>query len=448
MAGSAPLRPNPAIEPREQPRPDPAYKWVLVATLFFVGLINYADRTSITAVYALLKTDLGFTDIGLGAIGSLFLWSYALASPFAGYVGDRVDRGRVILWSLTAWSLVTLLTGFVTAKWQLLGMRVFLGLAESLYLPAAMAVIAEYHPHRTLATAQGIHTVGTHLGLVVGGALAGYLGERYGWRVSLTTLGCSGLVLAAAAYFLLPRRRSSPVAADRKMPMRKPGPSFPTAALRLVKIPSFLVLALAGLLPSIGAWIFINWLPLYFRENFDMSLARAGFLGSSILSITSSASQMVGAVFSDLVARKGEHYRMLIQAILIFLAGPVLLTFLFTRRLTLILAALVFYSVLRTCGDLNIIPLLCNVSGQDKLSTAFGITNMMNNFAGGAGVFVAGVLKAKLSLTGVFASVTGILILDSLILFLGYFVFLKKDLQKASVLVPAADSPAITEEAP
>ena len=61
-------------------------KWLVVILLFFVGVINYADRTSITAVYSLLKTDLKFSDVGLGAIGSFFLWSYALASPLAGHI--------------------------------------------------------------------------------------------------------------------------------------------------------------------------------------------------------------------------------------------------------------------------------------------------------------------------------------------------------------------------
>src|SRR5215510_15562048 len=118
-----------------------ASKWIYVAALFFVSALNYADRTSITAVYPLLKTQFGFTDIGLGAIGSMFLWSYAVASPFAGYIGDRFDRSRIILWSLAGWSLTTLLTGLVDSQSHLLATRVALGLVESMYLPAAYAFV-------------------------------------------------------------------------------------------------------------------------------------------------------------------------------------------------------------------------------------------------------------------------------------------------------------------
>lgn len=48
-----------------QQQPNVTSKWVLVWVLAVAGMLNYAVRTSITAVYPLLKTELGFTDAGL-----------------------------------------------------------------------------------------------------------------------------------------------------------------------------------------------------------------------------------------------------------------------------------------------------------------------------------------------------------------------------------------------
>ena len=59
-------------------------KWQVVAMLFLAGGLNYVDRTSIAAVFPLIKADLHATDVELGAIGSMFLWSYAAGAPFAG----------------------------------------------------------------------------------------------------------------------------------------------------------------------------------------------------------------------------------------------------------------------------------------------------------------------------------------------------------------------------
>jgi predicted MFS family arabinose efflux permease len=408
-------------------RSSPEYKWLLVLALFFVSGLNYADRTAITALYALLKTDLGFTDVGLGALGSMFLWSYAFSSPLSGFLGDRVRRGRLVLWSLVGWSLVTLLTGLAATQWQLLGMRGALGLVEAMFLPAAMALLAEYHGPETRGTALALMALGNYVGMAGGGSVAGYFGEHYGWRVPLIVLGAAGLVLAGICFFILPAGRSEK--------SKGASLSFPAAAGALLRIPSFLVLAGAGVLTAIGAWIFINWLPLYFRENMGMTLASAGFFGSSLVSLSGAAGQVVGGVVSDRFARGGPHRRMLLQAVLILCAAPMLLAFALTRSLTLIMTALVLYSLLRTSADLNMLPLLCDLAGVDKRSTAFGITNMVNTLAGGLGVFVAGYLKSSFGLDGVFAGVTGILALDAVLLFVGYYFLLRKDLRASGAIL-------------
>lgn len=404
------------------------YKWVLVGALFLVSLVNYADRTAITAVYVLLKPGLGFSDVGLGAIGSMFLWSYALASPLAGYFGDRSNRTRLILWSLFGWSAATLLTGLVVSRWQLLGMRAVLGLAESLYMPAAMAMVAQYHGQETRATALGVLNIGNYVGLVGGGAIGGYLGGRFGWRSPLCVLGLAGIALAALCYFILPRAE-----AERASASAKASPSFQRATMSLLAIPSFLVLAAAGVLTAIGTWIFINWLPLYFHESLGMTLAAAGFLGSSVVSVSAAVSQALGGVTSDRIARRGVHYRMLMQAVLILCAAPTLLAFLYTRQEGALMSSLVLYSVFRSSADLNIVPLLCDLAGKDKQSTAIGITNMLNTVAGGLGVFIAGFLKSSFGLAGVFAGVGAILALDAALLFAGYWLFLKKDLCRSTL---------------
>ncbi len=398
-------------------------KWILVAMLFLVSALNYADRTSITSVYALLKTDLGFTDVALGLMGSLFLWSYALASPLGGYVGDRVSRGWLIIASLAGWSLITLLTGFANAPWQLLALRVALGVVEAMYLPAAFALVAEHHGQSTRAAALGMIALGNSVGLVGGGTLAGYLGEHFGWRSPLIALGVAGLAVAFACRFVLPldNRRS----AAEATPV-----SFGRAVARLASVPTIVIIAVASLLTSIGSWTFINWLPLYFHENFGLTLARAGFLGSSLVGISGAITLTFGGYVSDRVAEGGIHRRMWMQAILILCAAPVLLTFLVTKQQTAVMVALVLYAVLRTSADLNITPLLCDLTRPDHRSTVFGLTNMLNTMAGGMGVFVAGAVKSTVGLDGVFAAVAGTLAFDAALLFTGCVFYLKRDLAR------------------
>ena len=128
----------------------------------------------------LLREDLHATYVALGAIGSLFMWSYALGVPFAGVLADRYSRCRLIVFSLAAWSLIMTLCGLVTNVPQLLVLRSLLGFAECIYVTAAITLIADHHGPDTRATATGIHLAGLNFAAVVGGTMSGYLGDHFG----------------------------------------------------------------------------------------------------------------------------------------------------------------------------------------------------------------------------------------------------------------------------
>lgn len=74
-------------------------------------------------MFAALREDLSISDIALGILGSVFLWSYALCSPVAGFLADRYSRSQIVAWSLALWSIFTVLTG---AAWGYSTLLVFL----------------------------------------------------------------------------------------------------------------------------------------------------------------------------------------------------------------------------------------------------------------------------------------------------------------------------------
>jgi predicted MFS family arabinose efflux permease len=118
---------------------------------------------------------------------------------------------------------------------------------------------------------------------------------------------------------------------------------------------------------------------------------------------------------------------MLLNAWLISCAAPALLVFVYVPSEPAVIAALLIYAIFRSIGDLNIVPLLCHIAGEDRRSTAIGLTNMLNTGTAGIGVFVAGMLKRDFGLGGVFVGVGVILLLDALLLFGGYFLFPKRE---------------------
>ncbi len=405
---------------------DPRYKWKLLGLLFFIASLNYADRTAVASVFPLLRRDLGLTDVQLAAVGSFFLWSYAACSPFAGYLGDRVSRSRTIAYSLVLWSAVMALTGFARNANELLATRILLGVAECAYLPAALGLVADYHGSATRGTAVALHGIGLAFGPVLGASLAGYIGDVMGWRWSCYTLGGAGLLFGIVAFFYL--RDAEVVHAEQK---NVPRLSMWRNLRDVVSVPSYWILVVEGMLLSVGIWMFLNWLPLYFRETFTMGLAAAGFSATALPQMTTTIGAMVGGFLADRFARRGQHRRMLLQLIFYFCAAPFLVVFLTKPSYGVIIAAIGMFYLFRSLGSCNEMPILCELLPSHKRSTAMGLFNTTQTIAGGFGIMIAGFLKQNWGLAGIFSGVSVLVVLAGLVVTFGYLVFLKRDLARA-----------------
>ncbi len=413
------------------------YKWTLVIVLFLVGAVNYGDRTAFSTVLPLVKQDLRVSDVVLGAVGSVFLWSYGLVSPLAGLAGDRFSRTSMILYSLMAWSLVTGLSGLVRTGAELLSMRVLLGIAEAVYIPTALALIADYHASQTRARAMAIHIMGLSFGFVLGGVLAGFLGERYGWRASLLALAALGLAMAAVCRVFFDSRIRPP-ALEREKPSGS-RPSLGEVLRTLATTPSYLVLTLDAMVTSVGAWIFAYWLPLFYKETFHMSLTSSGLYGTITVSGGVWLGILAGGWLSDrVVARSGVRSRMIVQVFCYLACTPFLMTFVWSNSAFLITLSVFLFNLFLNMGASNNNPLVCDLLEPKMWATSLGVANLANCLMGGSGIFFAGFFKQQLGLRWVFAGVTGTVLIAVVGLLIGYFVFLEKDLRKRRLAEPVS----------
>jgi predicted MFS family arabinose efflux permease len=388
-------------------------KWQIVMTLAAIAGLNYADRTAISAVYPLVRTDLGLSDVAMAAIGSVFLWAYALGSPVAGYFADRTSRTRLILWSLLGWSAATLATAFVQNMQTMLATRVLLGIAECAYLPAAVALIADHHGPETRATAMGLHLAGLNAGLIGGGFACGYLGDRMGWRVVFMLLGCAGFALAAVAKLVL---RDGP---GQQEPTNRTGFALENV-LSLLRVATADAILFEAMLVATGTWIFLNWLPLYYKETYNLSLAAAGFSGTFMIQMAAVIGITAGGVISDRFSRGLLPRRVMLFAACYFCAAPFLAAFVFRPGFAVASLCIFAYSLLRSIGSCNEHPILCDVLRNDLRATAIGLMNSLSCTAGGIGVLAAGYLKRDWGLAGVFGGVSLLVFSAGIVVLVAY----------------------------
>jgi MFS family permease len=402
--------------------------WRVALFLSVAAGLNYADRTALSSVIPPLRADLGATDAQIGWAGLLFLWSYAVFSPMAGNLADKISRTRIILWSLVGWSLITLGTGLVTGVTALLFMRAALGVAESFYLPAAAALLGDHHGPATRGKAMGLHMLGLNLGVLLGGSFAGLLAEYFGWRPGFWVLGGAGLVLACFSRFFL---------VDGPVALRPPDEAAPTkpkpsqAWGYLLRTPTFHGMLLSAMVAGVASWTFLSWLPLFFSENYGLQLGAAGLAGVALYKAPGLVGTALGGWISDYAIRRDRRGRVMVKALSFLVSCPVLFLFIGAPNFVLVATTLVLTSLIRAVGVPSEHAILCEVVPTQFRSTAVGIYNTCGSAAGGIGVLLAGLFKQDLGLNLIFGASSGLYLVAGLVLVAVYWFCMKDDMERA-----------------
>jgi len=391
------------------------YAWLVVGLLWPVAMLNYLDRMTITTMRDSLKADILMSDAQFGLLTSVFLWVYAFLSPAAGFLADRFSRARVIIGSLFIWSVFTWLTGHCHTVNQLLVVRALMGIAEASYIPAALALIADYHRGPTRSLATGVHMSGIYAGMALGG-IGGYIAEHYGWRTGFSVFGFIGVGYAAVLMCLLrdapkPEAPAASIApADARV--------TPMSALRALGTqPSYYLILLHWTVLSIAGWGIVGWLPTYLREHFNMGQGAAGMSATGYIQIAAFVGILTGGTLADLWSRTNVRGRLLVPVIGFFVAGPALYMSARTDIFPVAIAGLIVYGLSRGFSDTNMMPILCQVADPRYRATGYGIMNCFACLAGGVMIYVGGWLKDRhVDLGTTFQFAAGALVLCAVLL--------------------------------
>jgi MFS family permease len=382
-----------------------ARAWMTVALLCVVASLNYLDRTMITTMRSSILQEIPMTEAQFGLLSSVFLWVYGLLSPFAGYIADKFNRSRVILVSLFVWSAVTWMTAHATTFNQLLLTRALMGISEACYIPAALALIADYHGTKTRSLATGIHMAGIMAGQSLG-FVGGWIAEEFTWNTSFTALGVFGILYSITLVAVLkdPKQTTIEVNSTAKKEV-----NFMEAVGRMFGNRSFNMALIYWSLLGVVSWLVMGWLPTYYKEHFNLSQTLAGLYATGYLYPASLAGVIVGGILADRWSKKNEKARVLVPVVGLVVAAPFIFMASTTSFLPAAIAFFVVYAFTRAFSDSNMMPILCMIVDARYRATGYGILNMFSCIVGGLALYAGGVLRdAKVDLSHIyqFAGVT------------------------------------------
>lgn len=258
-------------------------RWLIIGLIFFITVINYIDRMTVSVLAPVITKDLGLSNTEFGAITTWFLIAYTISQAVSGKIYDRFGVKFGFVFSVVLWSIGAVLHAFATGIGSLSAFRFVLGFGEAGNFPGAAKVSAEWFPQRERALAQGIFNSGVALGSIVAPPLIIWLQLSYGWKTTFIFTGVLGFIWLGFWLALYHSRTSHKWLTAREKNLIEEGEA-PTAIAEnsptygsLLKYKQTWAIVLARFLVDPVWWLYITWLPkyLYDARGFDLKQIQA-----------------------------------------------------------------------------------------------------------------------------------------------------------------------------
>ena len=358
------------------------YPWVVVALLWMVAMLNYMDRQMLSTMKVAMMGDIHELEKAenFGRLMAIFLWIYALMSPMAGLIADRINRKWLIVGSLAVWSAVTLAMGYATTFDQLYALRAVMGVSEALYIPAGLALIADYHRGTTRSLAVGIHLSGLYFGQALGG-FGATVANQYSWQLAFHLFGLIGIAYSVVLVFFL-RENRQVVVAPKKALAVSGFQSIKNSLGMLFGMVPFWVILFYFSAPSFPGWAVKNWMPTLFASSLHLDMAIAGPMATITIAGSSLISVILGGLLADHWIKFNVRGRIFTGVIGLTMMVPALLLLGFGQSTFTVIGGAVLFGLGFGMFDANSMPILCQFVSPRHRAAGYGLMNMTGISAG------------------------------------------------------------------
>lgn len=359
-----------------------------------------------------LVADFSMTDAQFGLLTSVFLWSYGLLSPLGGFLADKYRRKKMIVFSALIWSAVTLWTGFASTFSEMLIARTFMGISEACYIPAALALITDYHRTKTRSLATGLHMSGLYAGLALGG-IGGYIAEWWGWRFGFQFFGIFGILYSIGLLFMLKDRKLTEEEVTSTVAKPTTNKINILDSIRvLFSERAFNIIMIFFCVNGVVNWLVYAWLPTFLKDHFHLNLGAAGMSATGYIQIGAFAGVILGGILADRWSLRNIRGRLYVIVIGFSVGAPFLFLMSSTQLFAFAILGMVIYGLAKGFNDSNLMPVLCQVIDGRYIATGYGFLNFLSTIIGGLMVYWVGALKdAKIDLSIAYQIISVVMLL-------------------------------------
>jgi MFS family permease len=380
--------------------------------LLAINLFNYIDRQ----ILAALEPDIRATffapdDVNrmtkTGLLGVAFFVTYMISAPVLGFLADRISRWIIVGIAVILWSLASGASGLAATFGILFVTRIFVGIGEGGYGPAAPTILSDLFPIETRGRIMAIFCAAIPVGSALGYVIGGSIGAHLGWRWAFYLVTPPGLLLGLLCFW-----QRDPRGAADDLVQDTPRRSI-RDYLNLFRTRSYLINCIAQTLMTFVVGGLGFWVPAYLRYRGQSSDAGMTIFGL-ITVVAGLVSTLLGGVIADKLRSRFAGSYFWVSGIGMLIACPFFIVSLYVpfpaAWIPMFLA--IFFLFLNT-GPSN--TALANVSLPAVRATAFAANIFIIHAFGDVQAFwLLGYIGGHTNMHVAFLFVSGIIFLSGL----------------------------------
>jgi MFS transporter, Spinster family, sphingosine-1-phosphate transporter len=384
--------------------------------LLGINLFNYIDRQ----VLAALEPDIRATFFSAGdlnamaktgLLGDAFLVTYMVSAPVLGWLADRFSRWIIVGCAVILWSLASGGSGLAATFSILFLTRVFVGIGEGGYGPAAPTILADLFPIEIRGRIMAAFAVAIPVGSALGYVLGGLVGARLGWRWAFYLVMPPGLLLGLLCFFMRdPRDTDAVTARAERVPMRE----YFRLLTTLFRTRSFAVNCFAQATMTFAVAGLGFWIAEYLRFR-GQPPASGKTLFGAVTVVAGLTSTFAGGIIADKMRTRFPSSYFLVSGAGMIAACPFFIAGLYLPfpLAWFAMFAAIFFLFLNT-GPSN--TALANVSMPAVRATAFAINILVIHALGDVPAFPGiGYIAGHSDIRTAFLFVTGVMLVSGVI---------------------------------
>ncbi|SEK56093.1 Sugar phosphate permease [Kosakonia sacchari] len=375
--------------------------WRIIAPVLIACIISFMDRVNISfALPGGMEADLGITSQMAGVASGIFFIGYLFLQIPGGRSAVNGSGKRFIAWSLLAWAVVSVATGFVTHEYQLLVLRFILGVSEGGMLPVVLTMVSNWFPEKEVGRANAFVMMFAPLGGMLTAPVSGAIIAALDWRWLFIIEGLLSLVVLLVWWRLISDRPEeahwlpasereylvTTLAREREARLAEEAVSnapvkdvFRNAGLMKLVVLNFFY--------QTGDYGYTLWLPTILKN-----LTGANMAGVGLLAILPFVATLAGIYTISLFSDRSGKRRAWVRVSLYCFAASLLASVLLREHVVAAYIALVMCGFFLKAATSPFWSIPGRIASPEVAGSARGVINGLGNLGGFCGPYLVGVM--------------------------------------------------------